>query len=188
MANKSNRELAQCALDNHLYVGGWFMQHLILETLATQKKQKENSFVILYHQEALPQTNPLDKTKYVKKAVACGIYERKQQTVSIYVKPKYRKYGYGSQILQKLLRKIKKQPTQVLAGIGIGGSDKFFEKNGVFSFDLNTSHFFGFYPAEAKAIQQKTKTVKEIILERQIKNNKTTLQKDSIDEVFILDC
>lgn len=119
---KSQQELAQIAIDNHLYVDGWdIFRHY--ESIKDMRRADYHLQIFVMFQGMTP-------------VGACTVSDETRQ-IAVFVHPSVRGKGVGSKLIDRALSETGLKRNQVFAGIGESGSESFFKKNKIVSFETS---------------------------------------------------
>lgn len=118
--NMSQKELAEIAIANHLYVDGWNIINHYLEIVLNKKLKCKRYICVMFEGD--------------KAIGACTISTDTKQ-IAVFVAKSIRSKGVGSKLVAQALKETKMKRHQVFAGNGIDGSIDFFKKNKILSFD-----------------------------------------------------
>ena len=115
----SQVELANIAIENHLYVDDWQIYSHYTE-IAMNKKMLSLRYIVVLFDENKP-------------IGACTVSFEDYQ-IAVFVSDEARGKGAGSILIEQALKKTGYKRSQVYAGNGIKGSEVFFEKNKIVIF------------------------------------------------------
>ncbi len=115
----SQAELANIAIENHLYIDGWQIYSHYTEIAMNKKMLILRYIVVLFDGE-----NPIG---------ACTVSLEDYQ-IAVFVSDEARGKGAGSILIEQALKKTGYKRSQVYASNGINGSEVFFEKNKIVTF------------------------------------------------------
>jgi GNAT superfamily N-acetyltransferase len=145
---RNDKELAKLCLDEKLYVNGWEMKNCYRYIL---EDWKNIGIYVIFENN---------------KPIASAVVDFVDNIMSCYVKPNYRKKGYGKMAIQGLLAKYDLDVTKVYGTDGIKNSDKFYKSIGIAFFHNDSVNNLSTLDFE---LLKKGKTVQEIRYEK-IKN------------------
>lgn len=116
---KTQKQLAQVARDNQLFIHGWQQFEHYLDIL--ENNEKSNYLItVLFLQ---------------KKAVAAVCLHKKELSISVYVDPQYRGKNLGIKVIDKLVKEHKVKKENLHAFMGEDGTFDFFKKAGIACFE-----------------------------------------------------
>lgn len=118
MNNKTQQELAQIALDNHLFVDNWRMKDYYDEIVQFGHKSR-HTVTVMYDNE-----NP----------IAAATLSIGDKSINIFVNPYKRGKNIGVQLIEQLLSENNLTKEDIHAYVGIPGSEDFFRKAGIACF------------------------------------------------------
>lgn len=118
-------EKANLAYKNNLFVSGWYNQSTLSLLIHNSDNHLSPSLQEKYHISLLVDN---------QQVVACGIIDKEELTISIFVKSDCRGKNYGSKIINKTLAETNLTTDDIYAQHGVKGSSVFYNKNNIVTF------------------------------------------------------
>lgn len=117
---------ANIAYKSSLFVSGWYNESTFRLLIQNENSDLRSDLLKKYSISLLKN----DKNEYV----ACGIIDKEERSISIFVKKNARGHSYGSKIIDKSLKEANLTSDEVYAQYGIDGSSTFYAKNNIITF------------------------------------------------------
>lgn len=117
---------ASIAYKASLFVSGWYNESIFRLLIQNKNSDLNEAFINKYSISLLKNNN--------NEYIACGIIDKEERSISIFVKKTERGHNYGSKIIEKTLKEARLTTDDVYAQYGISGSSTFYAKNNIITF------------------------------------------------------